>query len=358
VPSESLSQRLSDARDVEPEYAAKPNRGDLSVSDEAVDSRLADAQRLRELPSIDQSRHPEVIRSFRSDSISHDLLQDRSPAPTYARELSIWTPDEHGAKLRANVKTVRTTVARKKRSSRMAEAPQTLAGVWRRTLEVYNFEIRDEVPKQLQIMLPWAGGRGRYFIPRDFKISRASVPTRTYDPIAEAGAAFAGATSFDPEDEVALLEFVNQWGLLGVEDQEFFDYPVDAVERSSGELAELRELSDRLASISRASRAERVREWPLFANHLNGWLETLRIRPVLDFRDGRASQAWWPRHLRDVLWAHLWRVAGTVDQTLRTCEGCGGLFAVSLTNAAKRSCSVPCGSRVRWRRFRTRQDRR
>ena len=253
--------------------------------------------------------------------------------------------------------------------------------LWCRVYPVSLFE--SPPPNLAALRRSWARPRDQVFVATGWgETGRIPEPTREYSPEMEAEELFASATSVRVQDRKCLLDFVNQWGLLGVSEPEEEPKIYDSAVLTSEKLAKFQSLSNWLAALKGrqwksdallpfdevrkmvrgvpdpATRSVRRRAyWIAFGNMLNQ--ELFHRKLVAELLPGRVGLVHYLRvpTLADYLFITLWRLASEEDQVLRRCPGCEGLFRVRVTNRKKRHCSTQCKARLAMRKHRAKQKR-
>jgi hypothetical protein len=210
---------------------------------------------------------------------------------------------------------------------------------------------------------------------------RPHVPValeRTYDPTEEAEAILTAATGLDPEDETAILKFVNTWGLLGAAEPDASIQLWDSVALTKSTLAGVKYLATSLKALQQRRWDDptlpSIREeqnpirndpqplhgdarararWAAFARVLNERLSP--VRPQLLPAKKGLRQLFRPRCIADLLYLTIWRQATEEDLILRKCRACRGLYSVARTNGKKKYCSPRCKNRATVRKWRSKQ---
>jgi hypothetical protein len=207
-----------------------------------------------------------------------------------------------------------------------------------------------------------------------------SAPS-TYDPREERDAIFAAVRNLDPDQPSDLLAFVNQWGVLGLNNPvrhwnpQLFPFDsvaamADWVRCRQAVLAaymrlrvrrpgQWREVANALGPAFRAGVYTLVQDqnqpltWPLLAEALNWLIGPFPHRVMVAAK--RLRPAYGLDSLAQLINLELWYHV-TLGQEFRRCEGCQDAFVPSRPNQAFHSAA--CGNKARQQRWRDAKPRR
>lgn len=195
--------------------------------------------------------------------------------------------------------------------------------------------------------------------------SHVPVPTKTYDPVTHADEILTHATRLDTKDTKSLLEFVNQWGLLGWEAEwgglvsDLIGPYLEAVVLTRNEIEDVKRMAEELWVLQRGRPRSEDATWEEFADDLNERL--LRTQPVVRVQEGGRGLRMFhrPDSLLDVLALALLDRAVSVTRQ-RRCPECGSYFVPTRRNQhfCKRGGEPYCVRKRALRTWRRRQKRR
>ncbi len=223
---------------------------------------------------------------------------------------------------------------------------------------------------------PWARWPGGVLVAKGIEGGKPVVPVRVYDPTALAGRLLLETTRIDPDDNDAILAFVNEWGLLGVAEPDNEVQLYDSLLLTREQFRNIRRLTSWLqamqnrkwkspvlpsfdeikgflpgASTPRTPKRRRQLYGLAFQQEFNKRSWGSPVRPLL-VSDGSGFKRYLrPLRLLDVLYIELWRVAFARDTALRQCSECKGLFSVKKSNRLKAFCTAACKTRRNFRRW-------
>ena len=255
---------------------------------------------------------------------------------------------------------------------------------------VFFIEIHDPAPKFLvaastkdKPVYPWARWPGGVFVARGIEEEAELTPVQTYDPTAWGERLLLEVSRLNPNDNQALLAFVNEWGLLGLAEPQHEVQLFDSVFLTRAALHRIKRLSrwlqamqqghwksDHLPSIEALTPI--VTDVPLlvtlkqkkqffreaFLREFNNEAWGSPIRPMLISKRGDFHPYLRPLRLLDVAYLELWKTASAKDALLRQCKECQGLFPVKKSNQLKAFCTQACKNRRNFRRWYARSENR
>ncbi len=255
---------------------------------------------------------------------------------------------------------------------------------------VFFIEIHDPAPTFLTAAstdgtpsYPWARWPGGVLVARGIEVKTKLTPVRTYDPTAWGERLLLEVSRLNPNDNQALLAFVNEWGLLGLAEPQHEVQLFDSLLLTRAALHRIKRLSRLLHAMQQGhwksdhlpaieALIPIVPDAPLpvtlkqkkqffreaFLREFNTGAWGSPIRPLLISKRGDFHPYLRPLRLLDVLYLELWKTASAKGALLRQCEECQGLFPVKTSNQRKTFCTQTCKNRRNFRRWYARSKNR
>jgi len=234
----------------------------------------------------------------------------------------------------------------------MSYTVTTLAGVFRWSFPVFDYERHDPAPRHVKELY-----RGWPHLPGGVFIGGQGRPKEIISQ--EQGAeVFSHATRVNTNDPDDMLTFVRKVGLLGCAEPRDAVQMFDSVLYTQDYLDKFQRLAKRVQKLKAESASQR--RWTSLLKAIQKELHTTFVQPDFEMRTDkkgrtRPTQLWRPRCLKDVLFLTLWQVAQAEDYEPRQCLRCEGLFFVTTRNSRKQYCSKSCSGVARVNRYRQKQ---
>ena len=236
----------------------------------------------------------------------------------------------------------------------MSYTVTTLAGVFRWSFPVFDYERHDPAPRHVKELY-----RGWPHLPGGVFIGGQGRPKEIISQ--EQGAeVFSHATRVNTNDPDDMLTFVRKVGLLGCAEPRDAVQMFDSVLRTRVCLNKFQRLAERVQKLKAKAESASQRQWTSLLKAIQKELHTTFVQPDFEMRTDkkgrtRPTQLWRPRCLKDVLFLTLWQVAQAEDYEPRQCLRCEGLFFVTTRNSRKQYCSKSCSGVARVNRYRQKQ---
>lgn len=255
----------------------------------------------------------------------------------------------------------------------------TMGGVSARTgrqVEVVALALADAAPREFREVfdpathLPayrWSHEGHQFLVASASLRNEDPVVTSRYNLEEHIDTIFTQATSIDASDPDEILNFCNEWGILGCCEPDMPNLRVDSVIRCSSFLERLGKLALWLEAMQNGrwesanlpklpaakkktrrgtnsgkfpSRRERLRS--AFVHKLNELVWQMPLRPAVYLSQRRFEPVLEPRCLKEALAIELWQRATDSRLCLRQCRGCRGLYRVARSNSKRRFCGERC----------------
>ncbi len=175
-------------------------------------------------------------------------------------------------------------------------------------------------------------------------------PQERYNPFEVADRILLDVQRTRSDDEKAILQFVNRWGLLGIGIPGAADFGADGVTFTGEWLALLRQWIETLHALRRGK--ERETTWAEFAATLNKHLDG--VQPRLSVSERSLQRTFAAKRLLDALCFELWDQA-TEGKRMRRCPECHALFTPGRAN--QEYCTRLCANRPTVRKWKLEQRR-